>query len=152
MVIAIRPLLESERSVWELMFRAYADFYSVEITADSVDAVWQWICDPSNDFWCEVAQDANGKLVGFTQYQLMHRSLGGSMVCYLSDLYVDPDIRGAGAGRALIDNVIEFAKSRGVPNVRWLTQENNYAARKLYDTYVSKSDFLLYSVPVKTSV
>ena len=70
------------------------------------------------------------------------------MVCYLSDLYVSPDIRGNGTGRALIDNVVQFAKENNVPGVRWLTQENNYAARRLYDTYVSKSDFLLYSVSV----
>ena len=53
---------------------------------------------------------ADAGVVGFTQYQLMHRSLGGGMVCYLSDLYVEPTIRGSGAGRALIDHVIAFAR------------------------------------------
>ena len=48
-----------------------------------------------NDFWCAVAEDADGEVVGFTQYQLMHRSLGGGMTCYLSDLYVDPETRAA---------------------------------------------------------
>ena len=87
-------------------------------------------------------------MIGFTQYQLMHRSLGGGMVCYLSDLYVDPGIRGSGAGRALIDHVIAFARSRGLPGVRWLTQEFNYPARRLYDSYGPKTDFILYNVPV----
>ena len=144
----IRAIKDSERAAWEKMFYAYADFYYVEISTESVNTVWEWIFDPAQDFWCDVAEDDNGQLVGFTQYQLMHRSLGGSMVCYLSDLYVSPDIRGNGTGRALIDNVVQFAKDNNVPGVRWLTQENNYAARRLYDTYVSKSDFLLYSVSV----
>ena len=90
----------------------------------------------------------DGTPVGFTQYQLMHRSLSGAMVCYLSDLYVRPAVRGTGAGRALIDHVIEFARSRGISNVRWLTQDYNYAGRRLYDTYTPKSDFILYSLPV----
>ncbi len=88
------------------------------------------------------------RLSALHKYQLMHRSLGGGMVCYLSDLYVNPSVRGSGAGRALIDHVVEFAKARGLPNVRWLTQEFNYPARRLYDTYQPKSDFILYSVPV----
>jgi ribosomal protein S18 acetylase RimI-like enzyme len=78
----------------------------------------------------------------------MHRSLGGAMVCYLSDLYVKPDRRGTGAGRALIDHVIDFAQKRGLSNVRWLTQHYNYAGRRLYDSYVARSDFILYSLPV----
>lgn len=144
----IRSIKESERAAWEKMFYAYADFYHVEISTVSVNTVWEWIFDPTQDFWCDVAEAENGSLIGFTQYQLMHRSLGGSMVCYLSDLYVQPDIRGKGTGRALIDNVVQFAKEKNLPGVRWLTQENNYAARRLYDTYVSKSDFLLYNVAV----
>lgn len=69
------------------------------------------------------------------------------MVCYLSDLYVEPGLRGGGVGRGLIDHVVEFAKQRGLPGVRWLTQEFNYPARRLYDTYSPKTDFILYNVP-----
>ena len=68
------------------------------------------------------------------------------MVCYLSDLYVEPGVRGSGVGRTLIDHVLDFAKSRGLPGVRWLTQEFNYPARTLYDTYAAKTDFILYNV------
>jgi len=67
------------------------------------------------------------------------------MVCYLSDLYVNPENRGCGAGRALIDHVLAFAKANNIANVRWLTQDFNYAGRRLYDTYSPKSDFILYS-------
>ena len=68
----------------------------------------------NNDFWCDLAIDDGGKPFGFTQYQLMHRSLSGEMVCYLSDLYVRPEVRGTGAGRALIDHVFAFARSRNI--------------------------------------
>ena len=78
----------------------------------------------------------------------MHRSLSGEMVCYLSDLFVRPEVRGTGAGRALIDHVFTFARARDISNVRWLTQDFNYAGRRLYDTYAPKSDFILYSVNV----
>ena len=145
--ISVRQVAQNERSLWENLFKSYAKFYKTTVSDEGLVAVWGWIFDESNDFWCDVVEDADGKLIGFTQYQLMHRSLGGSMTCYLSDLYVDPSVRGSGAGRAMIDHVRAFAKDRGLPNVRWLTQENNYAARRLYDTYAERTDFMFYNIP-----
>ena len=144
----IRALTESDRTIWETLFNEYAEFYKTSVPDGGFDAVWDWIFDDNNNFWCDVITDKSGEVFGFTQYQLMHRSLGGSMVCYLSDLYVRPNLRGQGSGRALIDHVIDFAKTRGITNVRWLTQDFNYPGRRLYDTYAPKSDFVLYSIPV----
>lgn len=142
----IRPLAPSDRQRWEQLFAAYATFYRTELPDGGYDRVWDWIFDPDNDFWCDLVELDDGRVIGFSQYQLMHRSLSGGMICYLSDLYVDPDVRGNGAGRALIDHVIDFARDRGLSHVRWLTQEFNYAGRRLYDTYQPKSDFILYNV------
>jgi GNAT superfamily N-acetyltransferase len=147
MHIEIRPLQPSDRAVWEELFDAYAAFYKTTTTPAGKQATWEWIFS-AEDFWADLALQ-NGKVVGLCQYQLMHRSLSGAKVVYLSDLYVRPDLRGGGIGRAMIDHVIGFAKSNGFTNVRWLTQEFNYAGRRLYDSYRPKSDFILYSVPVE---
>jgi ribosomal protein S18 acetylase RimI-like enzyme len=144
----IRPVQASDRAVWEALFDAYAAFYKTTASAEAKDAVWAWIFAEDPEFWCDLAVDDAGQALGMVQYQLMHRSLSGQKVCYLSDLYVRPDTRGAGVGRGLIDHVIGFARARGIGNVRWLTQEFNYAGRRLYDSYQPKSDFILYSVPV----
>jgi GNAT superfamily N-acetyltransferase len=144
----IRPVTPEDRAVWEELFGAYAAFYKTSTTAEAKAAVWAWIFAESPDFWCDLAE-VDGKIVGMVQYQLMHRSLSGQKVCYLSDLFVRPEVRGGGMGRAMIDHVIDFARERGISNVRWLTQEFNYAGRRLYDSYRPKSDFILYSVPVE---
>ena len=148
MSVSIEPVGSERRAEWDTLFDAYADFYKTSVSAAQKDAVWDWIHDPENSFWCDLAVDETGKAIGFTQYQLMHRSLSGEMACYLSDLFVFPGTRGAGIGRALIDHVIKTARTMGISNVRWLTQEYNYAGRRLYDTYQPRSDFILYSVPV----
>ncbi|MEM1198152.1 MAG: GNAT family N-acetyltransferase [Pseudomonadota bacterium] len=148
MTVTIRPLTQLDRTVWEELFEAYAKFYKTTVPDGGFDTVWDWIFDEDNEFWCDVALANEGTVIGFTQYQLMHRSLGGGMVCYLSDLYVRPEVRGSGAGRALIDHVVAEARAKGLINVRWLTQEFNYPARQLYDTYQPRSDFILYSIPV----
>jgi len=146
-VPSIRPVAESDHDVWRSLFNDYAAFYLLDLPDNAADQAWQWIRDSDEPFWCDVAEH-EGKVVGMTQYQLMHRSLSGDKVCYLSDLYVMPEFRGSGAGRALIDQVFAFSKSRGISNVRWLTQDYNYNARKLYDSYGKKSDFILYTFPV----
>ena len=146
--IDLRPVSGSDQQRWRELMLAYADFYNVEINDEGLANTWGWIEDEKENFWCTLASDSEGRVIGFTQYQLMHRSLSGSLVCYLSDLYVEPDVRGSGAGRALIDHVFEFARNNNISNVRWLTQDFNATARKLYDTYGEKSDFILYSYPV----
>ena len=149
MTVTIRPVAQADRAKWEELFEGYAQFYKTTIPEGAFDTVWEWIFDPDNKFWCDVAETEDGRVIGFTQYQLMQRSLSGGMVIYLGDLFVEPEVRGTGAGRKLIDNVVEAARGMGITNVRWLTQEFNYTARKLYDTYQPKSDFILYSIPVE---
>ena len=146
--VLIRPVTPQDRPDWARLLGLYAEFYKTTVSPQAQQAVWDWIFDPAQDFWSDIAI-RDGQVVGLVQYQLMHRSLSGAKVCYLSDLYVDPSTRGGGIGRALIDHVITFAKAQGLTNVRWLTQEFNYAGRRLYDTYRPKSDFILYSVPVE---
>ncbi|MGV8985272.1 MAG: GNAT family N-acetyltransferase [Cypionkella sp.] len=147
MSVEIRPLRPEDRAVWAELFDGYAAFYKTASTDEAKVAVWDWIFGPE-DFWSDLAL-LDGQIVGMCQYQLMHRSLSGAKVVYLSDLYVRPEVRGGGVGRAMIDHVIGFARARGIGNVRWLTQEFNYAGRRLYDSYRPKSDFILYSVPVE---
>ncbi len=150
MPIDIRPVQAEDRKEWETLLAGYAEFYKTTVTPEGLATVWEWIFG-SEDFWSDLAW-VDGKIVGLCQYQLMQRSLSGTKVVYLSDLYVMPDTRGGGVGRAMIDHVIGFAQARGIAHVRWLTQEFNYAGRRLYDSYRPKSDFILYSVPVEAPV
>ena len=149
--LTIRSVNASDKIRWTELMKAYANFYEVEVDDTALATTWNWIEDPNNSFWCTLAEQQDGTIVGFTQYQLMHRSLSGAMVCYLSDLYVEPELRGGGVGRALTDHVFDFARDNSIPNVRWLTQDSNAVARKLYDSYGDKSGFILYSVPVTST-
>jgi len=148
MTTTIRKLENADRDDWERLFEAYATFYKLALPEHCADQVWSWIFDDAEQFWCDLALNEQGKPIGFVQYQLMHRSLGGSKVCYLSDLFVYPEHRKTGIGKALIDHVMNFAKQNHIVNVRWLTQQNNDTAKRLYETYVAQSEFVLYSVPV----
>ncbi len=143
----IRPVQMQDHDDWLGLFRGYAAFYKVTLSAETEATVWRWIFDAKEPFWCDLAIDEGGRALGFAQYQLMHRSLGGSSVCYLSDLFTLPEARGQGAGRALIDHVRKVAGGMGCPNLRWLTAEDNATARSLYDSYAPRTPFVLYAIP-----
>ena len=149
MSVKIRPVRQEEKPRWEELFRAYGKFYKMDLTPETIETVWGWIFNEGEPFWCDMAEAEDGTLVGLTQYQLMHRSSVGNMVVYLSDLYVEPGLRGGGIGRGLIEHVIAFAKGRGVSSARSRPEGFNYKGRMLYDTFGPKSDFILYNVPVK---
>ena len=145
----IRPPEPDDRAAWERMFEAYAAFYHTELPEGGAETVWRWIFDGENPFWCDLWIGDDGQPAGFAHYQLMHRSLGATMTVYLSDLFVDPKQCGSGAGRALLDHVIAVNRARGFTNLRWLTQEGNATARRLYDAYVPRSEFILYSLDLR---
>ena len=54
--------------------------------------------------------------------------------CYLEELYVAPDRRGEGMGRALMEAAIDLARERGAWDMHLGTSEDDRAARALYES------------------
>lgn len=54
--------------------------------------------------------------------------------CSVAELYVVPERRGRGAGRALMDAAIELARDRGADGIELATSEDDVAARALYES------------------
>jgi GNAT superfamily N-acetyltransferase len=55
--------------------------------------------------------------------------------CYLEELYVAPDRRGQGLGRALMEAAIELARRMGAVHMDVGTGEDDVAARALYERF-----------------
>jgi ribosomal protein S18 acetylase RimI-like enzyme len=55
--------------------------------------------------------------------------------CYLAELYVVPDKRGRGLGRALMEEAIEVARREGADYMDLGTSEDDVAARALYEKF-----------------
>lgn len=57
-----------------------------------------------------------------------------ALECYLAELYVVPDRRGHGLGRALMDAALELARREGAGHMDLGTSEADTAARALYES------------------
>jgi len=100
--------------------------------------------DDPQDYTCLIAE-LDGTAVGLTHYLFHRHGWSVENTCYLQDLYADPQVRGQGVGRALIEAVYEAADKAGVPTVYWLTQDFNIKARQLYDRIGVKTPFIKYT-------
>ena len=54
--------------------------------------------------------------------------------CYLAELYVVPDRRGQGLGRALMESAMAHARDQGADYMDLGTSEDDVAARALYES------------------
>jgi len=141
--ILINPVSPDERAAWEPLWQGYLRFYESAQTPDATDVLWRRLHDPKEPMHLLGAYQ-DSKLIGITHY-IFHRSCWTTGdYCYLQDLFVAPDVRGSGAGRALIEAVYEAAKKAGANRVHWLTQESNASARGLYDKVADRSGFIQY--------
>ena len=76
---------------------------------------------------------------------MFHRSTWSpTCYAYLEDLFVDPAVRGTGAGRALIEAAAREAEARSATRLYWMTQQNNATARRLYDKVAKLAPFVQY--------
>lgn len=54
--------------------------------------------------------------------------------CYLAELYVVPDKRGRGIGRALMNEALDVARREGAGHIELNTSDDDVAARALYES------------------
>lgn len=141
--LVIRPLAAADHAAWLPLWQAYQRFYETEIPAATSAVTWLRFLDPAEPMHAALAW-RDGAAVGLVHW-IFHRSCWTvGDYCYLQDLFVAEDQRGAGVGRALIGHVNAAARAAGASRVHWLTQETNYAGRQLYDRLAERSGFIQY--------
>jgi GNAT superfamily N-acetyltransferase len=139
----LRPVSADDHDAWLPLWRAYQAFYRVDIPAATTEVTWRRFLDPAEPMQAAIAWQGV-RAVGIVHW-IYHRacwSVGD--YCYLNDLYAEPDVRGLGVGRALIEHVYREAAAAGCSRVYWLTHETNDVAMRLYDRIAQRSGFVQY--------
>ncbi len=110
----IRELQSGDRARWDELWAGYLEFYREKLPQEISDATWQRLIDPDDQPHGLVALDGDGRVIGFVHYHFHLSTWSLAGYCYLEDLFVDPAVRGRGAGRALIEAVYRAADQQGV--------------------------------------
>ena len=146
----IRIVNEADRDAWERLYRGYAAYYKVETNSTKLDTLFSWLCDPAHVCEGLVAVES-AQLIGLAHFRAMPSPLRGADVGFLDDLFVYPAQRGSGAARVLIHAVDDIAGQREWDVVRWITRDDNYRARGLYDKLSTRSNWLVYEMTAETT-
>ena len=143
MTLTIRAIEERDKVQWLKLWAGYLEFYKSTISPEQTELTWRRLINNELKMFGFVAESEEG-VIGFTHCLFRPSTWTETDYCYLEDLFVDPNIRGKGVGRALMNKVFELAKEKKSKRVYWTTQEFNQTARVLYDSITPVSEFVQY--------
>ena len=140
--LAVRKLAPSDRMAWEALWKGYVTFYESTVSDAVTEHTWERLLG-DRVLHGRIAEH-QGAPVGIVHFQFHPSTWSPTSYCYLEDLFVAPEARGLGAGRALIEAVYAAAEEAQSTRVYWVTQLGNTTAQALYDRLARKTDFIQY--------
>ena len=93
----------------------------------------QALFGPMPSVFAHVAE-SDGVIQGFALWFLNYSTWEGVNGIYLEDLYVRPEARGEGHGKALLQNLARIAAERGYARVEWSVLNWNEPSINFYDS------------------
>lgn len=138
MTLTIRPAIEPDAATILRFVRELAEY---EREPDAVKATEEMLGqalfgpDPAAE---ALIAEADGVAVGFALFFHNFSTWTGRRGVYLEDLYVTPDARGSGAGKALLAALAKLAVERGCARFEWAVLDWNEPAIGFYQSLGAK--------------
>ncbi|CAM6457738.1 Ribosomal protein S18 acetylase RimI and related acetyltransferases [Leclercia adecarboxylata] len=145
-MVKVREAKAEDYEAWLRLWNGYLSFYGTGLDEAVTLATWRRVLSADSSLFCRLAETEQG-VVGFAICVLHEGTWVTQPLCYLEDLFVDDAARGKGAGRALIEAIINEAREKGWSKVYWVTREGN-PARALYDKLAVVDDYVRYRITI----
>ncbi len=135
MPVTVAPVQPGELEELLPSIAAYQRFYAAEPDDERNRTYFARFCvGAGHDGLLLAARDAaTGALLGHATLFWAESGVEAEQVVLLNDLFVAEHARGAGAGRALIEETLAVARARSCRLVRWQTALDNRTAQGLYE-------------------
>src|ERR1700743_1593534 len=148
--IVVGSVQEDEFETLLPLIAAYQRVYEFDDTAAARNrSFFGRFLAPSEDGELLAARDESGRILGYACLYWHFSSLAAGETGLLHSLFLPPEPRGRGVGRALIEASRDVARRRGAAWLEWATAPDNHTAQRLYDSMTSeKSTWLEYELDV----
>ncbi|MFJ3900038.1 GNAT family N-acetyltransferase [Streptomyces sp. NPDC090025] len=134
-VLMIRTATPADVPVIHQLVRDLAEY---EKALDEVRAtpaqLHEALFGPQPAAYAHVAETADGEVVGFALWFLNFSTWRGVHGIYLEDLYVRPDLRGGGHGKALLTELARLCVARGYERLEWSVLNWNAPSIAFYES------------------
>ena len=82
--------------------------------------------------------ELNGAPLGFAVYFFNYSTWLGQYGLFLEDLYISPEHRGSGAGKALLQHLARLAVTNDCGRFEWNVLDWNTPAREFYESFTAE--------------
>lgn len=107
---------------------------SIELCTVAPEQIHAALFGESPSVFAHVAEDGDGSIVGCALWFLNFSTWDGVNGIYLEDLYVKPQSRGAGHGRALLAALAHECVARGYTRLSWSVLDWNTPSIGFYES------------------
>jgi len=108
--------------------------HEVDATPESIAAA---LFAPEPRLYCDIAE-WDGEPVGLAVWFLNFSTFRGRHGVYLEDLYVRPDMRGRGIGKALMQRLAQHCVERDLARFEWAVLDWNAPSIAFYESIGAK--------------
>lgn len=108
--------------------------HEVDATPESITAA---LFAPEPRLYCDIAE-WDGEPAGFSVWFLNFSTFRGRHGVYLEDLYVRPEMRGRGIGRALMQRLAQHCVERDLARFEWAVLDWNAPSIAFYESIGAK--------------
>ena len=144
MSLTIRPARAADASVIYAFIRELAEYEKLlhEVEASQAD-IAAMLFGPHPRAFCDIAE-LNGAPVGFALWFYNLSTFTGRHGIYLEDLYVRPETRGLGAGKALLAGLARRCVAEGLTRLEWAVLDWTAPSIAFYDSLgaAAKTDWI----------
>lgn len=132
-MFTLRPVVESDLPALLELIRELAEYEKLEHKVCAREADLRLALFGERPLAEAIFAEARGAVAGFALYFTTFSTFAGTAGIYLEDLYVRPDFRRLGIGRACFRYLAQVAVERNYGRIAWSVLDWNASAIAFYE-------------------
>jgi GNAT superfamily N-acetyltransferase len=132
--VTVRAATPADAALIFGFVRALADYERLLDQVEATEAdIARDLFGPAPRAFCDIAE-SEGAPVGFALWFYNYSTFRGRHGLYLEDLFVVPEARGKGAGKALLRRLAQRCLDEGLARLEWAVLDWNAPSIAFYDS------------------